>query len=180
MRSRRRHLLLGTAGVALALALGAVAQSNATAGTVTGQTGAAVCPFSAAELSTIVGRKLQRAALGGGSIASQCAFSAIEGGKAVAPQLYLTFDPGNAADLRDSYRYYVGARAQLATHPQAKARPDLGPAAFTLTVADAHVTNAFFLSGDDIAPLSLDLSDAPRTERLVLAQILDLAVDRLA
>jgi hypothetical protein len=180
MRSRRRHLLLDTAGVALALALGAVAQSNATAGTVTGQTGAAVCPFSAAELSTIVGRKLQRAALGGGRIASQCAFSAIEGGKAVAPQLYLTLDPGNAADLRDSYRYYVGARAQLATHPQAKARPDLGPAAFTLTVADAHVTNAFFLSGDNIATLSLDLSDAPRAERLVLAQILDLAVDRLA
>ena len=70
---------------------------------------------------------------------SQCAFSAIDGGRAVTPQIYLTLDPGNAADLRDSYRYYVGARTQLATHPQAKVRPDLGPAAFTLTVADAHV-----------------------------------------
>ena len=168
------------AGVALALALGAVAQSTATAGTVAGSTGAAVCPFSATELSTIVGRKLQRVALGGGRIAGQCAFSAIEGGKAVAPQIYLTLDPGNAADLRDSYRYYVGARTQHATHPQVKARPDLGPGAFTLTVADQDVTNAFFLSGDNIATLSLDLSDAPRPERLAVAEILALAVERLA
>ena len=94
MRSRSRHLLLGTAGVALALALGAVAQSNATAGTVAGQRARAVCPFSAAELSTIVGHKLQRVALGGGRVASQCAFSAVEGGKAVTPQIYLTLDPG--------------------------------------------------------------------------------------
>ena len=36
MRSRSRHLLLGTAGVVLALALGAVAQSSASAGTVAG------------------------------------------------------------------------------------------------------------------------------------------------
>ena len=77
----------------------------------------------------------------------------------MTPQIYLTLDPGNAADLRDSYRYYVGARTQLATHPQVKARPDLGPGAFTLTVPDAHVTNAFFLSGDNIATLSIDLSD---------------------
>ena len=181
MRSRpRHHLLLGTAGVALVLALGAVAQSNATAGTVAGQTAGAVCPFSAAELSTIVGHKLQRVGLGGGRVASQCAFSAIEDGKAVAPQIYLTLDPGDAADLRDSFRYYVAARAQLATHPQPKARPDLGPAAFTLTVADASVTNAFFLSGDNIATLSLDLSDAPRPERLAVTQILALAIDRLA
>ena len=93
----------------------------------------------------------------------------------MAPQIYLTLDPGNAADLKDSFRYYVGARTQLATHPQVKARPDLGPGAFTLTVPDAHVTNAFFLSGDNIATLSLDLTDSPRPERLAVAQILALA-----
>jgi len=168
------------ASVAFALALGAVAQSSATAGTVAGQPAAAVCPFTAAELSTIVGHKLQRVALGGGRITGQCAFSAVEDGKAVTPQIYLTLDPGTAADLRDSFRYYVGARTQLATHPQPKARPDLGPGAFTLTVADAHVTNAFFLSGDSIATISLDLSDAPRPERLAVADILALAIDRLA
>ena len=159
----------------LALALGAVAQSSATAGTVAGHTGTVLCPFSATELSGIVGHKVQRVALGGGSVAGQCAFSAVEGGKAVAPQIYLTLDPGNAADLKDSYRYYVGARTQLATHPLVKARPDLGPGAFTLTVPDADVTNAFFLSGDNIATLSIDLTDAPRAERLAVAQILALA-----
>ncbi len=179
MRSRSRHLLLGTAGVVLALALGAVAQSSATAGTVTGATGAVFCPFSATELSGIVGHKLQRVGLGGGRATGQCAFSALEGGKAVAPQIYLTLEPGNVADLRDSFRYYVGARTQLATHPQVKARPDLGPGAFTLTVPDAHVTNAFFLSGDNIATLSLDLTDAPRPERLTVAQILALAAKRM-
>ena len=42
------------------------------------------------------------------------------------------------------------------------------------------MTNAFFLSGDNIATLSIDLSDAPRPERLAVAQILALAIDRLA
>ena len=109
----------------------------------------------------------------------QCAFSAIEAGKAVAPQIYLTLDPGNAADLHESYRYYLGARTQLAARPQVKARPDLAPGAFTLTVADAHVTNAFFLSDDNIATLSLDLSDALRPEKLVVTQILALAANRM-
>ena len=42
------------------------------------------------------------------------------------------------------------------------------------------MTNAFFLSGDNIATLSLDLSDAPRPERLVVAQLLALAGKRLS
>ena len=84
------------------------------------------------------------------------------------------------ADLKDSFRYYLGARTQLATHPQVKARPDLGPGSFTLTVPDAHVTNAFFLSGDNIATLSLDLSDAPRPERVAVAQILAVAAKRMS
>jgi hypothetical protein len=180
MRSSSRQLLLGTAGVALMLALGAVAQSNAAGGTVAGQTATVFCPFSATELSAIVGRKLQRVALAGGRVAGQCAFSAVEGSKAVTPQIYLTLDPGNAADLHASYAYYVGARTQLAGRPQVKARPDLGPGTFTLTVADAHVTNAFFLSGDNIATLSLDLSDAPRPEKLAVAQLLALAATRTA
>ena len=178
MRPTTRHLLPLTVGVALALALGAVAQSNARAGTAGSQAVTAFCPFTAAELSTIVGRKLQRVALGGGRIAGQCAFSAVDDGTSVPPQIYLALDPGNAADLRESYNYYVGVRSQLATHPQVKPRPELGPGAFTLTVADAHVTNAFYISGDNVATLSLDLSDAPRAEKLVVAQILALAAKR--
>jgi len=177
MRSRSRHLLLCTTGVVLSLALGAVAQSSATAGTIAAPTTAVFCPFSATELSGIVGHKLQRVGLGGGRAAGQCAFSALDAGKAVTPQIYLTLEPGDAADLKDSYRYYVGARTQLATQPLVKVRPDLGPGAFTLTVPDAHVTNAFFLSGENIATLSLDLTDAPRPEKLVVAQILALAAE---
>ena len=127
MGSRSRHLLLGTAGVVLALALGATAQSVATAGTVTGPTGAAFCPFSATELTGIVGRKLQRVGLGGSRPAGQCAFSALEGGRAVAPQIYLTLEPGNVADLKDSFRYYLGARTQLATHPPGEGAPRSRP-----------------------------------------------------
>jgi hypothetical protein len=175
MPTRSRHLLLCTAGVVLALALGAVAQSSAKAGTVAGATGAVFCPFSATDLSGIVGHKLQRVGLGGARATDQCAFSALDVGKAVPPQIYLTLDTGNAADLKDSFRYYVAARTQLATQPQVKARPDLGLAAFTLTVPDAHVTNAFFLSGDNIATLSIDLTDSPRAEKLAVAQILALA-----
>ncbi len=156
MRPTTRHLLPLTVGVALALALGAVAQSNARAGTAGSQAVTAFCPFTAAELSTIAGRKLQRVALGGGRIAGQCAFSAVDDGTSVPPQIYLALDPGNAADLRESYNYYVGVRSQLATHPQVKPRPpELGPGAFTLTVADAHVTNAFYISGDNVATLSI-------------------------
>lgn len=179
MQLRPRQPLLGTAVVVLALVLGALAGTTARAGTVAGSTGTVFCPFSATELSAIVGRRLQRVALGGGRAAAQCAFSAIEAGKAVAPQIYLTLDPGNAADLHESYRYYLGARTQLAARPQVKARPDLAPGAFTLTVADAHVTNAFFLSDDNIATLSLDLSDALRPEKLVVPQILALAANRM-
>ena len=177
MRLRSRHPLVATAGAALALALGAGAQSSV-AGTVAGTTGTAFCPFSAAELSTIVGSKLQRVALGGGRVAGQCAFSAVEEGKAVAPQIYLTLDLGTAADLHDSYSYYLGARTQLAGRPVVRASLDLGPGAFTLAVADASVTNAFFLSGDNIATLSVDLSSAARPERLAVSQILALAAKR--
>ena len=41
------------------------------------------------------------------------------------------------------------------------------------------MTNAFFLSGDTIATLSIDLSGATRPERLVVAQILALAAKRI-
>ena len=167
--------------MALALALGAVTQSSATAGTVAGSAGASFCPFSATELSAIVGRKVQRVALGGGRVYGQCAFSAVEGGRPVAPQIYLTRDAGNADDLHDSYVYYVAARSHLAGRPLVKSRPELGPGAFTLSVQDEHVTNAFFLSGDTIATLSIDLSNASGTqpERLMVAQILALAAKRI-
>jgi hypothetical protein len=164
--------------VALALALGAVAQTNASAATGAGTTATAFCPFTATELSAIVGRKLQRVALGGGRVTGQCAFSAVEAGKSVAPQIYLTLDPGDASDLHESYTYYVVARTQLAGRPIVRQRPELGPGAFTLSVADEQVTNAFFLSGDNIAALSIDLSDAPRPEKLVIGQILALAAKR--
>jgi hypothetical protein len=77
--------------------------------------------------------------------------------------------------------YYVAARSQLAGRPLVRSRPELGPGAFTLTVPDAHVTNAFFLSGDTIATLSIDLSNSnvTRPERLVVAQILALAAKRI-
>ncbi len=181
---RSRQLQLVGAGFSVFFALVAVALPLVAsgAGTITppaaGQP--AFCPFSASELSTIVGRKLQRVALGAGRPASQCAFSAVENGSAVAPQIYLTLGPGNAIDLRDSYRYYVNARAQLATKPLVKARPDLGPGAFTLTVPSADVTNAFLLSGDTIATLSIDLSDAAHQDKQTLAQILALAVKRIS
>ena len=42
------------------------------------------------------------------------------------------------------------------------------------------MTNAFFLSGDNIATLSLDLSDAPRPERVAVAQILAVAAKRMS
>jgi hypothetical protein len=179
MASRSRQTLLGTAAAALALALGAVTQSSASAGTAAGLVGAALCPFTATELSTIVGRKVQRVALGSGRVYGQCAFSAVDEGKPVSPQLYLTREPGNAADLHDSYAYYVASRAQLAGRPQVKSLPELGPGAFTLTVPDTHVTNAFFLGDDTIATLSIDLSSSPRPERLVVAQILALAAKRI-
>jgi hypothetical protein len=178
MRTRTRHLLLCIAVLALGLAVGAATHSSASAATGAGSNATVFCPFTATELSTIVGRKLQRVALGRGRVMGQCAFSAVEGGKAVAPQIYLTLDPGNAADLKDSYSYYLGARTQLAGRPAVKSRPDVGPGAFTLTVADSHVTNAFFLSGDNIATLSIDLTSTSRSERLVVAQILALAAKR--
>lgn len=180
MRLRARQLQLGAYGFALFLALGAIGVSMAAAGNAAvGPSGQTVfCPLSGTELSALVGRKLQRVALGGGKAGGQCAFSAVEGTRAVNPQIYLTLGPGNAADLRDSYRYYVNARAQLAAKPQVKARPDLGPGAFTLTVTDAHVTNAFFLSGDNIATVTLDLSDAPHQDKQTVAQILALVIQR--
>ena len=182
MRIRSRQLQLVGAGASLFLAMVAVAlpmAANGAANVVGGATAqTAFCPFSAPELSTIVGHKLQRVALGGGRPTGQCAFSAVENGSAVVPQIYLTLDPGNATDLRNSYRYYVNARAQLATKPVVKLRPDLGPGAFTLTVADADVTNAFFLSGDHIASLSLDLSGAAHKDKQTVMQLLALAAKR--
>jgi hypothetical protein len=171
------------ADLVLFLTVGIVAlpiAANAATTSAVGATRQAVpCPLSAAELSAIVGRNVQRVALGGGKAAVQCAFSAVEQGAAVNPQIYLTRAPGNATDLRSSYRYYLGARAQLATRPQVTLRPDIGPNAFTLTSGGGRITTAFFLSDGNIASLSLDLTDAPRQDKSTAAKLLALAVKRL-
>ena len=76
----------------------------------------------------------------------------------VAPQIFLTVDPGGAADLHDLYTYYVGARSKLATRPRVATRPDLGAGAFTLTATTVPVTSAFFLLGKaGVGTLTVDL-----------------------
>ena len=128
------------------------------------QTGAVVaCPLTASEVSAIVGRTVQRVNLSDdtGDPTMQCAFSASSryGTKRlVAPQIFLTVDPGGAADLHDLYTYYVGARSKLATRPRVATRPDLGAGAFTLTATTAPVTSAFFLLGKaGVGTLTVDL-----------------------
>lgn len=149
--------------VLLALPLPAHAQAS---------TSGVPCPLTAGELSSIVGRQVERVNLGepSGDPTSQCSFSAAGRSSTrpfVSPQVFLTVDPGGVGDLRDLYAYYQKARAKLATRPQIDARPDLGPGAFTLTASTMPVTTAFFLigKGSGVGTLVVDLTDAAATKR---------------
>jgi hypothetical protein len=147
--------MVATALVAAGLAGSAAAQS-------------ASCPVSAAELSPLVGRTLARVNLSDPSAnpAGQCSFGILSKGKVLTPQVYLTVAPGDGGDLRDLYTYYIGARSKLATRPRVTIRSDLGPAAFTLASTTTPVTTAFFLIGkNQLATLSVDLTDAPSSKR---------------
>ena len=75
--------------------------------------------------------------------------------------MFLTVDPGGAADLRDLYVYYVGSRTKLAGRPRVASRPDLGPGAFTLTL-DHRAGRDGVLPGREerSVTLSVDLVDA--------------------
>jgi len=137
------------------------------------QTQAAVpCPLGAAELSSILGKAVQRVNLSdpGGDPFAQCAFSATDKSAKtfVSPQVFLTVDPGAAADLHGLYVYYLKSRRELATHPQVDPRPDLGPGAFTLTSSTSPVSTAFFLIGKTgIGTLLVDLTDTTAGKRVL-------------
>jgi hypothetical protein len=153
-------LLLGSSLVALA-ASGLLAVSAGAEGA-----SAVACPLTAADVSGIVGRNVQRVNLGDddGDPSEQCAFSSISRstGMKRSPQVFLTVDPGGVADLRDLYTYYVSARSRLATKPRVALRPDLGPGGFTLTATTAPVTTAFLVLGKaGIGTLTVDLGGAP-------------------
>jgi hypothetical protein len=135
------------------------------------QTAGAPCPIGAGELSTMLGKPVQRVNLSGADAdpTAQCSFSAT--GKAaarpfVSPQIFLTVAPGAVADLRDLYAYYVRSGKKLATHPQTDVRPDLGPGGFTLTASGSPVATAYFLVGKgSIGTLLVDLNDAAAAKR---------------
>src|SRR3954463_1004552 len=83
----------------------------ASPGTSRAAAGSVPCPVTASELTTLVGKSLQRVNLGGVAAdpAGQCAFSAlakIPSSHFVSPQVFLTVDPGSAPDLRELYLYY--------------------------------------------------------------------------
>ncbi len=79
--------------------------------------------------------------------------------------MFLTVDPGGAAELRDLYVYYLGSRAKLAGRPKVASRPDLGGGAFTLTATTAPVATAYFPVGKSVVTLSVDLVDAGAWKR---------------
>ena len=79
--------------------------------------------------------------------------------------MFLTVDPGGAAELRDLYVYYLGSRAKLAGRPKVASRPDLGAGAFTLTATTAPVATAYFPVGKSVVTLSVDLVDAGAWKR---------------
>ena len=112
-------------------------------------------------------------------------FSAISksaSNRLVSPQVFLTLEPGGAADLRNLYLYYLQMRSKLATRPRVALRPDLGPGAFTLTAATAPVSTAFFLVGKrGIGTLLVDLADAGagKRDQATADRIFALAYDRL-
>jgi hypothetical protein len=153
-------------GAIVALVAGTLAASASAGGTQTDTVVA--CPLTASEVSAIVGRTVQRVNLSDdtGDPTMQCAFSAASRSsgtkRLVAPQIFLTVDPGGAADLHDLYTYYVGARSKLATRPRVATRTDLGAGAFTLTATTVPVTSAFFLLGKaGVGTLTVDLGGAP-------------------
>ena len=153
-------LLVGGALVALVAAGLLVASASAES------TAVVACPLTASDVSSIVGRTVQRVNLGDDDAdpTAQCAFSAVSRstGTKRPPQVFLTVDAGGASDLRDLYAYYVGARTRLATKPRVAARPDLGVGAFTLTATTAPVTTAFLLLGKaGVGTLTVDLGGAP-------------------
>lgn len=165
-RSGLRLLASGFLGVLLLAGL----SSGASAGRL--QAGGGVpCPLAAGELSTMLGKTVQRANLSDpkGDPASKCAFSAIGkslSNRLVSPQVFLTVDPGDSADLRDLYAYYVQSRTKLVGRPRVTSRPDLGSGAFTLTAAAGPVATAYFLVGKgSIGTLSVDLDDAGAGKR---------------
>jgi hypothetical protein len=135
------------------------------------QTVGVPCPLGAGELSTMLGKTVQRVNLSGADADPmvQCSFSAV--GKTatrsfVSPQVFLTVGPGGVGDLRDLYAYYLKSGKKLATRPQADARPDLGPGGFTLSASNAPVVTAYFLVGrGSIGTLLVDLTDAAAAKR---------------
>jgi hypothetical protein len=158
-----RLLALGLLALLLLAVLPATARSQTALG--------APCPLAAGELSSILGKPVQRVNLGdpNGDPSAQCSFSALGRSSArtfVGPQVFLTVAPGAAGDLRDLLGYYRASRARLATRPRVESRPDLGAGAFTLTSSTTPVTTAFFLVGKgSVGTLVVDLTDAASARR---------------
>jgi len=159
----------GSRGITLAFLAALVLVALPTA--AHSQRAGAPCPLGAGELSTMLGKTVQRVNLSGADADPlvQCSFSAT--GKAsarpfVSPQVFLTVAPGAVADLRDLYAYYLKSGKKLATHPQTDVRPDLGPGGFTLTASSSPVATAYFLVGKaSIGTLLVDLTDAAASKR---------------
>jgi hypothetical protein len=158
-----RLLVLALAAALVLVALPAAARSQAAS---------VPCPLGAVELSTLLGKQVQRVNLGDatGDPSAQCSFSASARTGSVrafvSPQVFLTIAPGDVGDLRDLYAYYVKAGPKLATRPQAEPRPELGPGAFTLTSSSSPVSTAFFLVGKaGVGTLLVDLTDASAARR---------------
>jgi hypothetical protein len=152
-------LLLGGVVAAIAAAILLPSASAGSAATV-------ACPLTAADVSAIVGRTVQRVNLGDddGDPMAQCSFSAVSRSTGLkrSPQVFLTVDPGGANELHDLYTYYVGARTKLATKPRVALRPDLGAGGFTLTATTAPVTTAFLLLGKaGVGTVTVDLGGTP-------------------
>lgn len=182
--------LLRARGAAMLIALGCLVcllLPLAAGATVHPTTASAlICPLGAAELSALVGKKVQRVDLAGGdNPGGQCSFSAA--GKTPAdeyasPQVFLTVSPGAAADLRDLRLYYTRVGSRLEPPQRVASRPDVGPGAFTITVASAPITTTHFLIGKTIvATLVIDLSGAAPGKRDVATadKILALLQSRL-
>ncbi len=188
--ARRRRGILGllASGFLAALVLSALAGPAGAVRPKTLGDGGVVCPVTAGELSALTGKQLQRANLGSpdGDASTQCAFSAVSKGTGsglVSPQVFLTFEPGGAADLRALYRYYLDVRGKLATRPSVSLRPEFGNGAFALTTPNAPVSSVFFLvDSTEIATLVVDLANAaPRKRDQVTAEkIFTLVVERLS
>jgi hypothetical protein len=155
---------------ALALAVLAALALVALPAAAWSQTAAAPCPLGAGELSTMLGRTVQRVNLGD-AVAdplAQCSFSATAKSSRtfVSPQVFLTVAPGGVGDLRDLYSYYLRSGKKLAMRPQVESRADLGPGGFTLTPSNAPVSTAYFLVGKgSIGTLLVDLTDAAAAKR---------------